>query len=669
MSYWWEGYPWRYIQTNLREIDMADIDAKQYVEELKKFDATIAMINTSGILASYPTELEFHTQSPYLTGSSLEEIISECHKAGIKVISRTDFSKIRRNVYESHPDWAYRTADGKIVDYNGNIHACVNGGFQKEYALKILEETLRCLDVDGIYFNMAGYITKDYSGNYYGICHCESCRRLFYERFGMDLPNCENKDDPVYQAYLQFKEDTVREHNEMICRFIHNLRPDILINFDIYTKPTGYIREESNTALDRGLPHWQYSASENTKWCKGSYPQMIPSNTSVDFIDFPLRHTAVSPAQQKLRLYQDLAIGGGLDYYLIGRLDNHEDKSGYAAVQEVFHYHKLHENDYTQLESRAAAALIRQDNQEEYRGWYRTLTEGHFLFDVIDSSRIVDLDLTKYNTLILPDVRYLSDEQAAKIDSFAESGGTVLCSGKTGFCFRHYEPRSFPVLKCLGIETFLLSQDARSANFRIDCPELLPMAPISENVAMDGEYIYCEYVHGTQKYCKYVPPQFFGPPEICYPLYRSEYPAFTDFTFGKGRGVYLPWYPGRFLYKQGYQNTWDFLTSVLAYTIFGGRIYGGLSPMVEATLHHEKGTSYDLLQLVNASGHFGVSFFEAPILGETSFRVPFSKEPERITELAGNTDFSYSYDPQAKEIEFRLRRLGAFAAFRMETAD
>ena len=337
MSYWWEGYPWRYIQTNLREIDMADIDAKQYVEELKKFDATIAMINTSGILASYPTELEFHTQSPYLTGSSLEEIISECHKAGIKVISRTDFSKIRRNVYESHPDWAYRTADGKIVDYNGNIHACVNGGFQKEYALKILEETLRCLDVDGIYFNMAGYITKDYSGNYYGICHCESCRRLFYERFGMDLPNCENKDDPVYQAYLQFKEDTVREHNEMICRFIHNLRPDILINFDIYTKPTGYIREESNTALDRGLPHWQYSASENTKWCKGSYPQMIPSNTSVDFIDFPLRHTAVSPAQQKLRLYQDLANGGGLDYYLIGRLDNHEDKSGYAAVQEVVH--------------------------------------------------------------------------------------------------------------------------------------------------------------------------------------------------------------------------------------------------------------------------------------------------------------------------------------------
>ena len=45
-----EGRPWRLIQTNLREIDMRDIDAARYVEELRAFDATVAMINTSGII-------------------------------------------------------------------------------------------------------------------------------------------------------------------------------------------------------------------------------------------------------------------------------------------------------------------------------------------------------------------------------------------------------------------------------------------------------------------------------------------------------------------------------------------------------------------------------------------------------------------------------------------
>ena len=33
---WWESYPWRMVQTNLREIDMADMDAKAYAADLKK---------------------------------------------------------------------------------------------------------------------------------------------------------------------------------------------------------------------------------------------------------------------------------------------------------------------------------------------------------------------------------------------------------------------------------------------------------------------------------------------------------------------------------------------------------------------------------------------------------------------------------------------------------
>ncbi len=49
-------------------------------------------------------------------------------------------------------------------------------------------------------------------------------------------------------------------------------------------------------------------------------------------------HVAVSPHEQELRLVQGLANGGQLDFYLIGRLDNHHDKSGYEAVKRVFHY-------------------------------------------------------------------------------------------------------------------------------------------------------------------------------------------------------------------------------------------------------------------------------------------------------------------------------------------
>ena len=177
---WWFNYPWREIQTNLREIDMADMDAAEYVRQLKSFSATVAMINAAGIIASYPTELEFHYQSPYLTGDSLGKVIAACHEADIRVVARTDFSKVREPVYERHPDWAFRGAQGQIVNYNGDVHVCINSDYQQKYALEIMAETVRKLDIDGMFFNMGGFVQRDYSYMYYGICHCGKCREKFH---------------------------------------------------------------------------------------------------------------------------------------------------------------------------------------------------------------------------------------------------------------------------------------------------------------------------------------------------------------------------------------------------------------------------------------------------------------------------------------------------------
>ncbi len=160
MSNWWQGYPWRLIQTNLREIDMLDISAEQVVRDMQAFDANILMINAAGIIASYPTDLPFHFQSPYLQGDSLAEIIDACHAADIRVFARTDFSKVRRPIYEANPEWAYVSPAGEIVDYNGDVACCLNGDFQQVYMFKILEELLSTHDFDGIFFNMGGYQTQ-----------------------------------------------------------------------------------------------------------------------------------------------------------------------------------------------------------------------------------------------------------------------------------------------------------------------------------------------------------------------------------------------------------------------------------------------------------------------------------------------------------------------------
>ena len=160
---------------------MLDIDAERVVADMQAFKANVLMINAAGIIASYPTKLPYHFQSPFLEGDSLQAIIAACHSADIRVMARTDFSKVRFPIYEAHPEWAsLTTANGEIIEYNGDVQVCLNGGYQQEYALRIIEELLTTHDFDGVFFNMGGYQTRDYSGNYHGLCHCANCERAFF---------------------------------------------------------------------------------------------------------------------------------------------------------------------------------------------------------------------------------------------------------------------------------------------------------------------------------------------------------------------------------------------------------------------------------------------------------------------------------------------------------
>ena len=149
-QYWWKDRAWRIVQTNLREIDMADMDAEQYVRELQEFNANTVIINTGGIAASYESNIPFHTRNRYLTGDSLKTVINACKEAGIRVISRVDFSKVRAPLYEQHPEWAYVSPKGEIIDYHGLIHMCFNSDYQQKIALDIIREIIRDINPDGL---------------------------------------------------------------------------------------------------------------------------------------------------------------------------------------------------------------------------------------------------------------------------------------------------------------------------------------------------------------------------------------------------------------------------------------------------------------------------------------------------------------------------------------
>ena len=70
---WWLT-PHRLLQTNLREID-ATMDVDQYIREVQDFGANIVLFNVGGIVANYPTDLEFHWRNTFMDGDLVGRVL------------------------------------------------------------------------------------------------------------------------------------------------------------------------------------------------------------------------------------------------------------------------------------------------------------------------------------------------------------------------------------------------------------------------------------------------------------------------------------------------------------------------------------------------------------------------------------------------------------------
>lgn len=641
--HWWQTAPWRMVQTNFREIDMEDIDADTYVKELQAFHATLALINTGGILASYDTQVEDHPRCEYLHGDSLKKIMDACHAAGIRVAARMDFSKMRFSVYQRHPDWAYRTRDGQIVNYNGDVHTCLCGGFQQQKAFEILEEVIRTLPIDAVFINMGGFKATDYSYRYYGPCHCAACQKAFRDMFGLEIPDREDSDDPACRKYALFKDRVTSEYQKKLAAFIKGLNPEIAID------KVDFRRVESKTEYKRLLPYVPFGTSSIIRGIRGTGNGLPCTSPSVDFIGFFIRHVAVSPAMQALRCWENIANLGLLDYYVMGRLDNHEDKSGYAEVRRVFAYHKAHEAFYRGMRPRADVLLIRQgayDPSPDGLGWMRALSEGHFLFDEAEPNLLNDqAELSRYRAVIVSALRKLSRHQAALLDTYVRQGGTLIVDGPTAQYDETGEEYAVCPIESLGIESIRARrEDMVSAMLKIgekDKP-LFRSFPDSSLLYIGDDWVDAAYAPDVQGYLRLIPPHMYGPPERCYYTEITEAPGVTCHPCGQGRAVHIPWRPGLLYRRDGYANTFCFMKDVIQ-LLAGVTPISDATPMLEITLDETEDQSRALLQLVNATGHFSTSYFQPVPLHDQMITVPLASKPARVVSLVTEREPEWHY--------------------------
>ncbi|MCR5741142.1 MAG: beta-galactosidase [Gammaproteobacteria bacterium] len=599
---WWKNYPWRMVQTLLREVDMADIDSKKFAKDLKDLGATVVTLNAGGIEANYPSKLEYHTINPYLTGSSLKEIVDECHKNSIKVIARTDFSKIPYAVYEKHPEWAFRTAGGGIIEQNGFVSTCQNSEYQRVKVLEILKEMFTEVPFDGLYCNMSGFFGIDYSGKMYGLCTCDSCKKAFKAAFGLDAPEEFDLRKPEVMKYIGFQSGVGRKLRENINNTLK------AINEEIAVDKIDYQRTESHTDIND--PIFVYSASSNSRLISGKDRRVVSDNASANFMGFRYRESNVSPNVLELRQWQNLANSGNVSAFILGRIDNTKDKAYYDKVKKVFDFHKKNEKELVGLTSDTEVLLVWKNQvgktDPEAFGWVRALTESHIPFDEAKVASLREDIIKDKKVIILADTKDMGLNQVALIDEFVANGGKVIATMDSGLRGRADSIKSLGVKQVLGKNKNLMSSVFSVEN---KDSKVFSRSSVSPCIAPGAEINSVELDESSIKYLTLLPEPKYGPPEVCYAKEKSDQCGVSVYKCEKGEGIYIPFNPGTFYFNEGYINTLNFIQDILFNLCNLKDIAPKLHPSVELVRSKKDGKVY--ISLINASGYFGNTFFEA----------------------------------------------------------
>ena len=667
---WWKQNNLRVIQTNLPAYEAATLNPDSLLKDLEACSANTLLINAGGIMAFYPTQLDFQYTNPYMKGNMLGDVIQRCHQRGIKVMVRFDFSRVHESIFKAHPDWCYISPKGERIINTDMYVVSINAPYVQDRAFKIIEEVIDRFAIDGIFLNMPGYqVNNPYEGKYHGIDQNDYDKKRFAEYSnGLALPMEENKADAVFQKYLEFKKFTVEDWSKRLHTLVKSKSDQIAIctYLDRYVD---IIRHESQT---NSLPYWPYMSSDNVGNAVNSFPDHIISNSSIQQISFQSRYNAVEPEEVSIRLYENIANGSGLDISMMGDMRGYEDERNYDVIKKIYAHHKKYEPYFGKYTSVAKIAVIAPGSwpsgapMQEYRGIQLMLKEAHIPFDIVEDAQIEHLSdkIKGYRLLILPDITYLSKASVQVLQEASQQGVNLIATNQTLF--------DNPEVLSHLFGAKIINKDHEGSGFYLTPDNKAVFKRFIQQKMLFWKFNLGLYdFSGTDK--KMLPilskgrP---GPPEIIGGHEPTGYYAMGMKQHEKSKAVLLPINLGRLYYLHGYEEHKNILLDVIdaAFPEANQLLRTNAHERVEVILqeytknvpeNREKKTKDGLIvHLVNLTGFSGNTYFEPLPLYNLSFKIQSPFKPSKVFSMVNKQPVRYVWKDGFLELE--LSQLGDF---------
>ncbi|MBK1440213.1 family 10 glycosylhydrolase [Parapedobacter sp. ISTM3] len=669
---WWRRNNLRVVQTNLPDFIAAEIDPDDFVADLQDMAANTLIINVGGIMAFYPTKLEYHYRNRHAADNLIGDIVKKCHERAIKVIVRVDFSRLHKQVFDKHPDWCYRSADDERMVNDDIYVVSINAPYVQEKAFEIIEEIMDMYPIDGIFLNMPGYQTSNaYTGEYFGIDHNPFERERFAQfSGGLDLPKKEDRQDPVFLRYLEYKQAVLDRWAERLHQVVKGKNPQIAIC--TYTdKFVDIIRHESQR--NASIPYWPYTASDNVANTLGTYPGHIVSNASIQQISFRSRFNAVEPEEVRIRLYENIANGSGLDVSMMGQIAGNADARNFDVMREVYRFHRDHERYYGRYTSEAKVAVlspslwVHGDMAEEYRGLQLMLKEAHIPFDIIGHYTLHRQPdrLKQYKAIVVPSIAGFNPADLAVLASAARSGTSLIATNRAFINHPDFLEQFFGAVPVEG------EYDGTGNYLWVDTQD--GFAGLPKQTMLSWQYNLGRYKFPTAKtlfpiLSKGRP----GPPENVGGHEDTGYTAAAMKATGKSTHVLLPGHIGKLYFQTGYEQYKLLWLALLekAYPQAGEVIKTNAPAKVELiwkafhwndeAVNEQRQPDGHILHLINLSGYNGNTYFAPYPIHNTELDVLLEQKPAKVYTLKGNTELPFSW--KNHRLTFSLPRLEDYEA-------
>ncbi|MDD3927307.1 MAG: beta-galactosidase trimerization domain-containing protein [bacterium] len=620
------------------------------------------------------------------------------HKHDIRVIAYLNMHWYSYDFAAGHPDWEQITADGERFGsinplYGTGTTFCVNSDW-REWAFSLMREAMKT-GIDGIFLD-GPVVFPD-------CCYCPACRMEFFSSYGKQIPR-ENWQDPLWKAFLCFRENSLARFLEDAQRAVKEVNPEgvIFLNAGNW-EPSGWrvARDIQRVGDFQNFNGAEAFFSHGTDKTWNPYAYMMtgkylragkkPAVVFTHYMNGAWHYLNLPQEEINLAIAQIASTGANPWLALIrSSLDSQPDS--HEPVRDIFGFMENKKKYFTDCESLAEVGLLfsshtnrnylsrwediyikagsgREENlgvdsstksvgtwsqrkkqceemlRNSYIGYFQALARAHIQFDILLDQDLTIENLSSYKTVVLPDAACLDYDAVLALKEFVRKGGNLVCSFEAGL-YDAEGDYSEELFELLGIE-------------QIDGVFPVVRGENYEKIVTDyggfktGDLIeraeYALKVKAVQE--AETPMLFMNPIKGFYvPLQGvSSHPALIINSYGRGKTAYFPEALGHFYGVTGMPNAEDRIAGTVKSLTPEPMLEVRAPGTVSLEVYRQSGQDRIILHIVNNTVDGRPARHRLPVT-DISVSVNLDRSPKEVYTLRENKGMEWRMDGSKLEI-------------------